>query len=61
MEYLADAFYHTYRLRSLFPSRYGVRRAVFGLGQKSEQSALLDLPVEGIGPAIGQFFGQFAG
>lgn len=33
VEYLADAFYHTYRLRSLFPSRYGVRRAVFGLAE----------------------------
>ena len=31
VEYLADAFWHTYRLRGLFPSRHGVRRAVFWL------------------------------
>lgn len=31
VEYLADAFWHTYRLRGLFPSRHGVRRVVFWL------------------------------
>ena len=31
VEYLADAFWHTYRLRGLFPSKHGVRRAFFWL------------------------------
>ena len=31
VEYLADAFWHTYRLRGLFPSRHGVRRVLFWL------------------------------
>ena len=29
VEYLADAFWHTYRLRGLFPSKHGLRRGVF--------------------------------
>ena len=29
VEYLADAFYHTYRVRGLFPSRHGLRKAAF--------------------------------
>lgn len=33
VEYLADAFYHTWRVRGLFPSRYGVRRALFRLAE----------------------------
>ena len=31
VEYLADAFYDLYRIRQLFPSRFGVRRALFWL------------------------------
>lgn len=31
VEYLADAFWHTYRLRGLFPSKHGVRRVFFWL------------------------------
>ena len=31
MEYLADAFWHTYRLRGLFPSKHGLRRVFFWL------------------------------
>ena len=49
VEYLADAFWHTYRLRGLFPSRHGVRRAFywvlelfFGAAMPTRQS-----PVQG--------------
>ena len=31
VEYLADAFWHTYRLRGLFPCKHGVRRVFFWL------------------------------
>lgn len=31
IEYLADAFYYTNRLRRMFPSRHGVRKVVFWL------------------------------
>ena len=31
VEHLADAFYHLYRVRGLFPSRWGIRRALFWL------------------------------
>ena len=31
VEYLADAFWHTYRLRGLFPSKHGLRRVFFWL------------------------------
>lgn len=31
VEYLADAFYHTYRLRSLFPGRNPLKRGFFSL------------------------------
>ena len=31
VEYLADAFWHTYKLRGIFPSKHGVRRAFFWL------------------------------
>lgn len=31
VEYLADAFYHTTKVRGLFTSRFGVRRAVYWL------------------------------
>ena len=30
VEYLADAFWHTYKLRGIFPSKHGVRRAARG-------------------------------
>ena len=29
VEYLADAFWHTYKLRGIFPCKHGVRRAFF--------------------------------
>ncbi|HIZ47489.1 zinc dependent phospholipase C family protein [uncultured Subdoligranulum sp.] len=31
VEYLADAFYHIHALRGIFPSRHGLRRALFWL------------------------------
>ena len=31
VEYLADAFWHTYKLRGLFPSKHGVRKVLFWL------------------------------
>ena len=34
VEYLADAFYHTYRVRSLFPSRHGGRKVVFAVAER---------------------------
>lgn len=34
VEYLADAFYHTYRVRGLFPSRHGLRKVFFGVVER---------------------------
>lgn len=34
VEYLADAFYHTYRVRGLFVTHTGLRRQVFGLVER---------------------------
>ena len=44
VEYLADAFWHTYRLRGLFPSKHGVRRVPAGTSRASSCRTALPTP-----------------
>lgn len=66
IEYLADAFEDIYRLRSIFPSRYGVKKALFTLvepmfggrgfitGHVSPRHLVKDLPDAWIDPFTGE-------
>ena len=66
IEYLADAFEDIYRLRSIFPSRYGVKKALFTLvepmfggrgfitGHVSPRHLVKDLPDTWTDPFTGE-------
>lgn len=66
VEYLADSFYHTYRMRSLFLSRHGIKYRLFWLieplfggrgfitGHVSPRQLALDLPDRWRDPATGE-------
>lgn len=66
IEYLADAFEDIYRLRSIFPSRYGVKKALFTLvepmfggrgfitGHVSPRHLVKDLPDQWTDPFTGE-------
>lgn len=66
VEYLADSFYHNTRLRGLFPSRFGVRRAFYWLveplfagrgyitGHVTPRKLKKDLPADWTDPFSGE-------